>query len=144
MKPRTKRNQKRPRGGIGCLMGDGVSSDDDGAIPESPSSFLRVDVVHLSKAFEMISERSNIGKRRDPNADENNCSNTMTQRHNQRRVRIIHPYPFTFATFAKSRWIGRTVVDIYHEEFGECLVFVEIAHDSSLSIHYHSYIVICH
>ncbi|EED90051.1 predicted protein, partial [Thalassiosira pseudonana CCMP1335] len=32
--------------------------------------------------------------------------------------RIVHPYPFTFATFAKARWVGRTVVDVYNEEFG--------------------------
>lgn len=34
------------------------------------------------------------------------------------RIRIVKPYPYTFATFAKARWIGRTVLDVYHTEFG--------------------------
>lgn len=33
-------------------------------------------------------------------------------------VRIVKPYPYTYATYAKSRWIGRTVLDVYHTEFG--------------------------
>lgn len=33
-------------------------------------------------------------------------------------VRMIEPYPYTFATFAKARWIGRTVLDVYCSEFG--------------------------
>jgi hypothetical protein len=33
-------------------------------------------------------------------------------------VRIIQPYPYTYSTYAKSRWIGRTVLDVYHTEFG--------------------------
>eukprot|EP00978_Attheya_sp_CCMP212_P029478 scaffold104846_cov58-Attheya_sp.AAC.1 len=35
-----------------------------------------------------------------------------------KRIRIVKPYPYTFATFAKERWIGRTVLDVYHDEFG--------------------------
>jgi len=34
------------------------------------------------------------------------------------RIRIVRPYPFTFATFAKQRWLGRSVLDVYHSEFG--------------------------
>jgi hypothetical protein len=36
----------------------------------------------------------------------------------QRRIRVVKPYPFTFATFAKARWNGRTVLDVYCDEFG--------------------------
>ena len=37
----------------------------------------------------------------------------------KRRVRIVRPYPYTFATFAKARWVGRTVLDVYCSEFGK-------------------------
>jgi 23S rRNA-/tRNA-specific pseudouridylate synthase len=33
-------------------------------------------------------------------------------------IRIIEPYPYTFASHAKSRWLGRTVLEIYTTEFG--------------------------
>lgn len=33
-------------------------------------------------------------------------------------IRIIHPYAYTFSTFAKRRWIGRTLLDVYQSEFG--------------------------
>jgi hypothetical protein len=32
-------------------------------------------------------------------------------------IRVIHPYPYTFSSFAKQRWVGRTVLDIYVTEF---------------------------
>ena len=33
-------------------------------------------------------------------------------------IRVVKPYPYTFATYAKARWLGRTVLDVYHSEFG--------------------------
>jgi len=33
-------------------------------------------------------------------------------------IRVIHAYPYTFASFAKKRWLGRTVLDVYRSEFG--------------------------
>ena len=33
-------------------------------------------------------------------------------------VRVVEPYRFSFATFAKARWIGRSVLDVYCSEFG--------------------------
>lgn len=33
-------------------------------------------------------------------------------------LRIIEPYMHTFASFAKARWIGRTLLDVYSTEFG--------------------------
>ncbi|KAL7540192.1 hypothetical protein ACHAXR_012316 [Thalassiosira sp. AJA248-18] len=118
MKPRPKRNRKR-RGGIGCLVGDGESGDNNDA--ESPSSRLRVEVVPLSKAFGIISDITQSDNRLETSAADAKDEHTnedQRQMHDRRRVSIIHPYPYTFATFAKARWVGRTVVDIYHEEFG--------------------------
>ena len=105
---RSKRNRKRPRVGIGCLVGDGGEGRDrdDVSLLQSSSSFLQVQVVTLSRAFDII--------RRDGISSTASSGIIETER----RIRIIYPYPFTFATFAKARWIGRTVVDIYHEEFG--------------------------
>ena len=34
------------------------------------------------------------------------------------RLRVVKPYFFTFATFVKARWVGRTVLDVYASEFG--------------------------
>lgn len=33
-------------------------------------------------------------------------------------IRAIEPYPFTFSTFAKARWLGRTILDVFCDEFG--------------------------
>ncbi|KAL7471606.1 hypothetical protein ACHAXS_011903 [Conticribra weissflogii] len=136
MKSKTQSSRKKSRGGIGCLVGDGAVDIDDSenAIGiGSPSEMLRVEVVPLSRAFEIISETtqskgSAATMMLRPNGDEivESCdaysqksSQLPRLRHDhRRRVRIIRPYPFTFSTFAKSRWIGRTVVDVYHEEFG--------------------------
>lgn len=103
-----KRGKKRSRGGIGCLLGDeGV---DVGEPSNDASSLVHVDVVPLSIVNPLI-------------CNDNNGSNSTfyTDQHlDRRRVRIVHPYPYTFATFAKARWIGRTVLDVYSTEFGEC------------------------
>ncbi len=33
-------------------------------------------------------------------------------------IRVVEPYPYTFSTFAKARWVGRTVLDVYSTEYG--------------------------
>eukprot|EP00980_Cylindrotheca_fusiformis_P029120 scaffold22733_cov214-Cylindrotheca_fusiformis.AAC.2 len=33
-------------------------------------------------------------------------------------LRTVEPYPYTFSTFPKARWLGRTVLDVYTTEFG--------------------------
>ena len=33
-------------------------------------------------------------------------------------ARVVHPYPYTFSTFAKKRWCNRKVLDVYCTEFG--------------------------
>jgi hypothetical protein len=33
-------------------------------------------------------------------------------------LRTVEPYPYTFSTYAKARWLGRTVLDVYCTEFG--------------------------
>mmetsp|Transcript_57443 Transcript_57443/g.140194 ORF Transcript_57443/g.140194 Transcript_57443/m.140194 type:complete len:649 (+) Transcript_57443:120-2066(+) len=33
-------------------------------------------------------------------------------------LRTVEPYPYCFATFAKQRWLNRTVLDVYSNEFG--------------------------
>ena len=94
-------------------MGDGESDRDDEMSPSS-SLMLRTEVVPLSRAFDIIIS----GTSRDQERREiTNTSRSIFE--HERRVRIIYPYPFTFATFAKARWVGKTVADIYHEEFGE-------------------------
>lgn len=90
--------------------GNGGTADADGY---GNDITLRTEVVPLSRAFEMISHDGNEHK-----CEDSANKDAHDDVHSRRRVRIIHPYPYTFATFAKARWIGRAVVDIYHEEFG--------------------------
>ena len=33
-------------------------------------------------------------------------------------LRTVEPYPYTFSTFAKARWFGRSVLNVYATEFG--------------------------
>lgn len=33
-------------------------------------------------------------------------------------IRRIEPYPYTFRSFAKARWVGRSILDVYCSEFG--------------------------
>jgi hypothetical protein len=114
MKSRPERNRKRPRGGIGCLASDGEGNNSIDEMPPSPLSLLRVEIVPLSRAFDtIIAGTSSDDERNDVTRSNQDAVE------NERRVRIIYPYPFTFATFAKARWVGKTVADIYHEEFGE-------------------------
>ena len=120
-------NKKRPRGGIGCLVADKESD----SINDNVES-LRTEIVPLSRAFDLISNfPSNEDQQASVDTDVQSNSN-ITQ---QRRVRIVYPYPYTFATFAKARWIGRTVVDIYNDEFGERIAlyyFIDAAASSEL------------
>lgn len=114
MKSRSKRNRKRPRGGIGCLVGDG------GDTLSSTSALLRIETVPLSKAFDIIAKTdATLSTTADMNDGDRQQRQMISNDHRIKRVRIIYPYPFTFATFAKARWIGRTVVDVYHDEFGK-------------------------
>ena len=99
----------------------GANTNNDNDANISPSSLLRVEVVPLSKSFEMILDVTHTD-----NQDEETAVNATNKRtHDRRRVRIIHPYPYTFATFAKARWLGRTVADVYHQEFGEWRIILD-------------------
>ena len=113
MQSKPMRKTKRPRGGIGCLVADEGSNAMDNNV-----EVLRTEIVPLSRAIDLISTMSlNEDQSGSMNNDTN--SNSIIEHNRQRRVRIVYPYPYTFATFAKARWIGRTVVDIYNDEFGQ-------------------------
>ena len=109
---KTKRNRKRSRGGTGCLIAeeDECNSDESS---RSTKSLLRVEDVPLSTAFNLIHSSTTNSSDTDNSTE---CNNLHCN--DQRRVRIVHPYPYTFATFAKHRWLGRPLIDVYHDEFG--------------------------
>jgi 23S rRNA-/tRNA-specific pseudouridylate synthase len=44
-------------------------------------------------------------------------------------VRIIEPYPYTFSTFAKARWVGKSILDVYCSEFGS---YPKIYYDAAI------------
>lgn len=81
MKPRSKRNRKRPRSEVRS---------------NAPAVF-QADVVPLE---------NNHG---------HNPSGSSTP---SKWIRVIQPYPYTFSSFCKARWVGRTVFDVYSQEFG--------------------------
>ncbi|KAL7441854.1 hypothetical protein ACHAXM_008076 [Skeletonema potamos] len=99
MKNKIKHNRKRSRSGIGCLIAEEEECNNDES-SRSASSLLSVEVVPLSRALSLITQHNNL-----------HCQD-------QTRVRIVHPYAYTFATFAKTRWLGRPLIDVYHDEFG--------------------------
>jgi len=56
------------------------------------------------------------------------CSLDSHIRHDERRLRIVEPYPFTFVTYAKARWVGKALLDVFTEEFGSYpRVYYEVA-----------------
>jgi hypothetical protein len=77
MKPRSKRNRKRPRSELHAI--------------EEPS--YQTNVRRLEIDGKPITSSTGW-------------------------LRTVEPYPYTFSTFAKARWLGRTVLDVYHTEFG--------------------------
>ena len=118
MKSRSKRNRKRPRGGIGCLVGDGKDNNKD---EDANKSLLQIETIPLSTAFKLISDSSSSDAKQSNDILDSNATakDSSSDHHQRRRIRIIFPYPFTFATFAKQRWLGRSIVDIYNDEFGK-------------------------
>ena len=47
-----------------------------------------------------------------------NPSNESYEKESNLFVRIVHPYPYTFTTYAKKRWCNRKVLEVYCTEFG--------------------------
>ena len=78
MKPRSKRNRKRPLSEV-----NGLNED---PIYETLVRRLEIDGKPIAAAHKWL--------------------------------RIIKPYPYTYSTFAKARWEGRTILDVYSTEFG--------------------------
>lgn len=56
------------------------------------------------------------------------CSLDTLIRNDERCVRIVEPYPFTFVTYAKARWVGKALLHVFTEEFGSYpRVYYEVA-----------------
>jgi len=87
MKPRSKRNRKRPRSQL-----DEHSND---TVPMAETT---------------VQPLVDAAGRPIPGVDGASSSRL--------RLRIVHPYPYTFSSFAKARWVGRSVLDVYTREFG--------------------------
>ncbi len=78
MKPRSKRNRKRPRSNINALKEEPVY--------ETSIRQLELDGKPIAGTHKWL--------------------------------RIIKPYPYTYSTYAKGRWEGKTIIDVYSTEFG--------------------------
>jgi 23S rRNA-/tRNA-specific pseudouridylate synthase len=96
LKPRSKRNRKRARGGVGILNHFKQEKDEeDDATKEE--YHVQIDIVPLE--IKDYDKKIKIHNR-------------------QKRIRVVQPYPFTYATFAKARWTNRSILDVYDAEFG--------------------------
>ena len=106
MKPRSKRNRKRPRGGVGLPFWENDTKEQHSIqIHLEPLVFPTTDLTHNNKS--------------NPEAIISSPTPTSTTTSTQhKRLRIIQPYPFTFSTFCKARWIGKSLLDVYATEFG--------------------------
>lgn len=80
MKPRSKRNRKRPRSNANALKDDPVY--------ETTIRPLQID------------------------------GQVAAGGGTPKWLRVIKPYPYNFTTYAKGRWQGRTLIDVYSTEFG--------------------------
>jgi hypothetical protein len=98
-----KRGKKQSHGGIDCSPARGERNE------THLLDNLLVKVLPLSYALKLLAD----GGRVSSNLDD------QQQSSDKRRVRLVYPYPYTFATFAKARWVGRTILDVYVSEFGE-------------------------
>ena len=51
--------------------------------------------------------------------DDSNQNHLLLEHHTQihTRIRIVKPYLYTFQSYAKERWLGRSILDIYQTEF---------------------------
>jgi RNA pseudouridylate synthase len=123
--PRPKRNRKRPRSQV-----HGYSNDDlviqskvipltlngqpilTGGIPYSSSS------SSTSSSQHSISGNVQSNDAEPSSAVPVPASSSSSSQRSSLFVRVIEPYPYTFTSHAKSRWIGRTILDVYTSEFG--------------------------
>lgn len=83
LKPKSQRNRKRPRGGVGIFEPDGTYT----------AAKVHVDILPL-------------------------CYPPPTDQVYRERIHVVKPYPYVFSTFAKARWIGKTILDVFVSEFG--------------------------
>ncbi len=95
LKPRSKRNRKRPRGGVGVLN---IYNEDDEE-GDTCAYEVQIDILPLE-----------INQRKETDHQQSTKD--------KRRIRVVRPYPFTYATFSKARWTNRTLLEVYCTEFG--------------------------
>lgn len=103
-KPRPKRNRKRPR--------SQVHGSNDDLVIQSKVIPLTLNGQPIFKGILSSSSSSDMCK----SDDAEPSAAAAAQR--SFFVRVIEPYPYTFTSHAKSRWIGRTILNVYATEFG--------------------------
>jgi len=104
LKPKSKRNRKRARGGVGILFDSNNNGDEGDDLNRSEK--VQIDVIPLEIKDEI------------EDGEESSMTRPSTSNPTRKRLRVVRPYPFTFSTWAKARWIGRSILDVYNDEFG--------------------------
>ena len=53
----------------------------------------------------------------DTTTNEEEERSEQTEEEQQKYIRTIKPYPYTYRTYAKRRWLNRTILDVYSTEY---------------------------
>eukprot|EP00559_Dactyliosolen_fragilissimus_P002536 CAMPEP_0184866796 /NCGR_PEP_ID=MMETSP0580-20130426/23773_1 /TAXON_ID=1118495 /ORGANISM="Dactyliosolen fragilissimus" /LENGTH=626 /DNA_ID=CAMNT_0027366671 /DNA_START=38 /DNA_END=1918 /DNA_ORIENTATION=- len=129
LKPRSKRKlQKAKGGGLGLGLYHDRNKDEHIDDDIQRRSYVEILPLKLPPSTMLSSFSSPSSKNESrtsllssPHETENlnhDLCESITSRTTMKRIRVVRPYPFTFATFAKARWVNKRLIDVYHEEFG--------------------------
>jgi RNA pseudouridylate synthase len=120
--PRPKRNRKRPRSQIHGYSNDNLviqskvmplTLNGQPILTCIPASAPSSSPSSSSSSSSLPTSLSAVNGQSVDDAEPSSSSSRSTL-----FVRVIEPYPYTFTSHAKSRWIGRTILDVYSTEFG--------------------------
>ncbi len=121
LKPRSQRNRKRPRGGVGIL--NFHRNQENGESSTSTSTSTSTSLLNEeNKGYKVQIDVLPLDLKSNDQSQSQSSTNTADElAHNvttNKRIRIVQPYPYTYSTFAKARWNKRTILDVYSTEFG--------------------------
>lgn len=115
-KKRQRRNEDRSSG---SHQGDNANdkADREGGGGFLPNAVPRVIPLELDGAPVFLVGGTDV----DVDVDKDRCGTVNAPPRNavpQHWIRVVDPYPHTYSSYAKGRWVGRTLHDVYSTEFG--------------------------
>ena len=97
-----------------------LSTEDDRIVPDGMMKFESV--VQRYPPVVLLFDRKNDDDDDDEEGDtttneEEEERSEEKEEEPQQYIRTIKPYPYTYRTYAKRRWLGRTILDVYSTEY---------------------------